>query len=106
MAGQSVVEAIDPAIEDAYWRENYRTRDYVLRETPYNEYQSAYQYGWESRARVGDRPFHEIELDLERGWELAKKDSKLAWAQAKHATSDAWHRISTSKHGDDRCCSK
>jgi phage tail tape-measure protein len=50
IAGQSVVEAIDPAVEDAYWRGNYSTRDYVVRDTPYNDYQSAYQYGWESRA--------------------------------------------------------
>ena len=31
LAGQGLAEAIDPAVEDAYWRENYTLRPYVDR---------------------------------------------------------------------------
>jgi phage tail tape-measure protein len=93
LAGQSAAEAVNPSVEDAYWGENYLTRAYVERSRPYTDYRPAFQYGWESRARMGNRPFRDVEGDLERGWDLARGESKLAWAQAKHATSDAWHRI-------------
>lgn len=93
MTGQSVAEAVNPTEEDAYWSVNFFKRDYVEKNRPYADYRSAFQYGWESRARMGKRLFSDVESDLERGWELAKGESKLAWAQAKHATSDAWDRI-------------
>lgn len=84
---------VNPTVEDAYWSANYHKREYVERNSPYADYQAAYRYGWESRARLGNRPFRDIEGDLERGWEGARGQSKLAWMQAKPATSDAWHRL-------------
>jgi len=93
LAGQATAKAVNPTVEDAYWSANYDKRDYVVRHRPYAEYRPAYQYGWESRARLGDRPFHEVESDLGRGWDKVKGESKLAWAEAKQAASDAWHRI-------------
>jgi len=86
---------VNPTVEDGYWRENYVKRDYVENNRPYTDYQPAYRYGWESRARMGDRTFKDVEGDLERGWEKAKGESKLAWAEAKLATRDAWHHIRT-----------
>ena len=93
LAGQSAAKAVNPKVEDAYWSANYRERAYVERTRPYSDYQPAYRYGWESRARLGNRTFHDVESDLERGWDLAKGECKLAWTQAKHAASDAWHRL-------------
>ena len=93
LTGQGVAEAVNPTVEDGYWRENYVKRDYVERNRPYTDYQPAYRYGWESRARLGDRTFKDVEGDLEKGWETAKGESKLAWTEAKLATRDAWHHI-------------
>ena len=93
LAGQGVAEAVNPAAEDTYWSENYNSRDYVERNRPYTDYRPAYRYGWESRGRLGNRPFGEVENDLARGWDAARGESKLSWTQAKKATSDAWHRI-------------
>jgi hypothetical protein len=93
LAGRSAAEAVNPTVEESYWSTNYLTRDYVIRNRPYTDYQSAYRYGWESRARLGNKPFRDVEGGLERGWDKAKGESKLAWAQAKHAVSDAWERI-------------
>jgi hypothetical protein len=93
VAGLSAAEAVNPTVEDAYWSANYLERDYVEHDRPYTDYRPAFQYGWESRARLGDQLFRDVESELERGWELAKGESKLAWTEAKHAASDAWHRL-------------
>jgi hypothetical protein len=100
LAGQGIAEAIDPAVEDAYWRENYADRHYVDPGTPYSEYGPAYKYGWDSRARYGDRLFDAVENDLERGWNNVKGGSKLSWSKAKSAVRDAWHRVERAIPGD------
>lgn len=93
LAGKEVAEHYDPTVEDAYWKENYRTRPYYEAAVPYDEYQPAYRYGWESRAKSGNRTFDEAESDLARNWEAAKAKSKLTWDKAKFATKDAWNRL-------------
>lgn len=106
LAGQSTAEIVNPTVEDSYWSSNFHTRSYVQPNRPYADYQPAYRYGWESRARMGNRPFDEVEDDLARGWDRAKGGSRMAWTQAKQATSDAWHRITNSASVDKKgCCS-
>jgi hypothetical protein len=99
-AGHSAGEAINPTVEDAYWRDNYRTRDYVDSSRPYTDYQPAYRYGWESRAKNPNRRYSDVERDLERGWDKVKGESKLGWTEAKSATRDAWHRVERAIPGD------
>ena len=93
VAGHGVAQAVNPTTEDAYWNAHFHERPYVEKNHEYADFGPAYRYGWESRARLGNRPFREIEHELELGWVKAKGESKLAWEKAKHATSDAWHRI-------------
>ena len=93
LAGKGVAESIDPTVEDAHWRSTYNTRPYSKSGHSYDEYQPAYQYGWESRSQHAGRSFDEAEGDLAQGWEKAKSKSSLAWDHAKHATRDAWERI-------------
>jgi hypothetical protein len=92
-AGKAVEERIDPTAEDAYWRENYRTRPYVEQGTEYSSYQPAYQYGWESRSQYRDRRFDEVEPELKSGWSTRKQHSALVWDKAKQAARDAWDRV-------------
>jgi hypothetical protein len=95
LAGHGVAEQINPTAEDTYWRETYKSRPYVERERPYEDYQPAYRYGWESRARHPERSWDEaLERDLERGWEKERGRSGLSWQQAKPATQEAWQRVS------------
>ena len=92
LAGHAVAEAIDPEVEDAYWRDTYATRPYVTDGAEYHVYRDAYRYGWESRARLQgtwDDAVHE----LERDWDRVKATSALAWADAKHAVRDGWDRV-------------
>jgi hypothetical protein len=101
LAGKGVAEAVNPTAEDAYWRENYKTRPYAQGDLSYDDdYRPAYQYGWESRKRYSGRKFDEVESDLGRDWDRAKGRSRLGWENAKQATRDAWHRVERAMPGD------
>ena len=93
LAGKGAAEKVNPTVEDAYWRDNYRSRPYAKADLGYDAYQPAYRYGWESRAQYADRKWDDVENDLERGWDTAKGTSKMAWNDAKLAAKDAWHRV-------------
>ncbi len=96
LAGKGVAERIDPTVEDAYWRDEYRSRPYVEGAT-YEEFGPAYAYGVTTFDRyegATGRRFEDVEGDLERDWDSAKGKSSLEWNRAKHATRDAWNRLS------------
>jgi hypothetical protein len=93
LTGKGAAEAIDPTAEDAYWRENYRNRDYVDRNTTYETYQPAYRTGYEGYSQHSDRRYEDVESDLRRNYESAAGTAGLAWDKARHATRDAWRRL-------------
>lgn len=93
-------EAVNPTVEDAYWRDNYGAQPYVDKGSNYDTYQPAYQYGWESRQKHAGRKFDEVESDLRSGWEKSEHNAKMGWDKAKHATRDAWHRVERAVPGD------
>jgi hypothetical protein len=92
---------VNPEEEDAYWAEHYATRPYAAADRGYEAYRPAYRYGWESRARhhASGRTYDELEPELERDWEHHRGGSRLTWADARHATRDAWHRIERRARG-------
>ncbi len=95
--GHVVAENINPTVEDAYWRGEHRNRPYYEAGRTYeDDYQPAYRYGWETRARHSGRRFDEAESDLRQGWEKEKAKSRLGWDKARHATRDAWDRLDAS----------
>ena len=93
LAGKGAAEAVNPTVEDAYWRDNYKSRPYAKADMGYDAYRPAYQYGWESRSRYAGRKFDDVQGELAAGWDKARGTSKLAWNDAKAATKDAWHRV-------------
>ncbi|HEX2253567.1 MAG TPA: hypothetical protein VHQ65_09905 [Thermoanaerobaculia bacterium] len=98
-AGHGVAERIDPTVEDSYWRDTWRHRDYTKSERfSYDEdYRPAYRYGWESRARHAGRPWDDkLETELSSGWDSARGTSRLTWDDARPATRDAWVRVDDS----------
>lgn len=96
LAGKGVAEAVNPTVEDEYWRENYKTRPYVEQDAEYDSIQPAYRYGWESRSRYDeDKKWTDVEGDLRSGWNNARGSSRMAWEDAKEASRDAW------THADD-----
>ena len=46
------------------------------------------------------RSFDDVESDLAKGWNSAKRQSRLTWDEAKQATRDAWHRVEKAIPGD------
>lgn len=85
---------VDPKEEDAYWRSNYADRPYVTTGSTYDDYGPAYQHGVNSYTRYPGKSFDEVESDLGRDWSTTRGSSKLEWENAKHATRDAWQRLS------------
>ncbi len=93
LAGKGIAEAIDPTVEEAHWRETYPTRPYYDEKVEYDEYAPAYRYGWETRSRLHDRSWDEVEPTMEREWTTARGESSLEWERARPATRDAWDRV-------------
>jgi hypothetical protein len=93
LAGKGIAEKIDPTAEDAYWRENYRDRQYISGDATYDDYGPAYRYGVETYPRYAGRPFDEVEAELSRDWAGARGTSRLDWNDARHPTRDAWERL-------------
>ena len=94
LAGKGVAKAVDPEKEDLYWRDNYSSRPYIRSGSSYDDYAPAYRYGVDSYSRHPDRSFDEMEPELGRDWHSTRGSSKLEWEHAKHASRDAWHRLS------------
>jgi len=95
LAGKGIAEQIDPTREDAYWRENFSSRPYASGAS-YDDYGPAYGYGVSSYPKYAGRKFEDVESDLGRDWDSVKGTSSLTWDRAKHATRDAFHRVSDS----------
>jgi len=93
LAGKGVAEAIDPTVEAAYWRENFKTRPYAKDSTGYDDYAPAYGYGVSAYGKNPGRSFDEAESDLQKDWPRARGQSKLNWDAARPATKDAWERV-------------
>ena len=100
LGGKAAGEAVNPTAENAYWQDNYQTEPYVNKDYGYNDYAPAYRTGYENRAKYAGRTFDQAEADLRNDYEAAKGNSRLAWADAKHATRAAWHRVERAIPGD------
>src|SRR5206468_10283729 len=61
--GKKLAERVNPAVEEAYWRENWRKRPYADDKLEYDHYRAAYRHGWESRMMHADRAWDEVEPD-------------------------------------------
>ena len=84
---------VDPAEEDSYWRDNFNSRPYTAG-SDYNQYGPAYMYGASSYEKYPGRTFDEVEPELGDGWAGSRTGSTLDWDKARHASRDAWQRVS------------
>jgi len=95
LAGKGAAESVNPTVEDAYWRENFRTRPYYTKGREYDHYAPAYRYGWESATRHTGRRFEDVESDLSKGWTSFRGKAATEWNDVKQATRDAFERART-----------
>ncbi|MBB5878682.1 MULTISPECIES: hypothetical protein [Xanthomonas] len=92
-AGKGVAERIDPTGEDAYWREEYRNRDYVKADYDYDrDYAAAYGLGLQAREQDPSRSWEDHERELSHDWGTRRGDSRLEWDEARLAARDSWQR--------------
>jgi len=90
LAGKAVGEVIDPTGTDDYWRNNYKTRDYVESGTDYDRYRPAYQYGASFADRCETPEFDEKRARTE--WETTPAAKNLSFDRAKGAIRDEFNR--------------
>lgn len=96
LAGKSIAESVDPTLEEQYWRDNYRSREYVKPDYDYDEYAGAYRTGYEGYVSYADQglTYDQVEPRLKERYEKERGTSRLDWdSDAKYATRDAWERV-------------
>lgn len=79
--------AVEPALRDAY-----PTRAYAS-DRPYDDYEEAYVFGANERARINSPWTQELENDLRARWDIAparEGRAKMDWPTARPAIKDAW----------------
>lgn len=89
-AGKAVGEVIDPTGTDDYWRENYKTRDYVADDAEYDDYRPAYQFGASLADRSTSPDYDERAIRSE--WESNPDTRSLDFDSAKGAIRDEFNR--------------
>ncbi|HEY3246363.1 MAG TPA: hypothetical protein VGM03_23710 [Phycisphaerae bacterium] len=94
VAGSAVAERLHPTVEREYWREHFVDRPYVEKGSPFEDYEEAYEFGWESWALHAPEglTFETAEPQLQREWEQFGA-AKLPWSRARYAARDAWLRL-------------
>lgn len=97
VAGNGISESMNPAEEDAFWRENYSNRPYALGRS-YDDLHPAYSYGWEARRSwYAGSSWNDAENALERDWARRQAKSPYNWNEVKDAVKDAWDRATPAK---------
>ena len=95
MGGKLVADMVDPQLEDEFWRKNWSDRKYVDGGFTYDQdWAPAYRYGVDTYTRFPDRSYDELEPELSSRWLEARGESRLDWDRARHASRDAWQRVS------------
>ena len=92
---KATVQTIDLAEQEEYWKEKYKTRAYYNEGREYEDYATAFHYGWEIAAKPENagRSFEEIEPELEKDWPTYSESNQNAWRDVKDAIRDAYDRI-------------
>src|SRR5207249_2300076 len=68
LIGTGISYAIDPAVEERYWEEEFPNRPYYTEGAEFEEYRPAYRYGMDASQKYPGKRFDEIEARLGRAW--------------------------------------
>ncbi len=98
LVGRAAAGAINPAEEEAHWRERYTQEPYYQQGRGFEDYGPAYRYGMESRTRY-EEDWDTAASRLESGWGEARGGSSLDWQQAQPASRAAWDRVDALRGG-------
>ena len=99
-AAHGVARVVNPAAEEAYWRDSYTLAPGYRAGYTYDDYGPAYRLGYDGYGRHAGRRYDDIESALQADWERVKGQSRLTWEEAKASTRAAWHRVEHALPGD------
>jgi uncharacterized protein YcfJ len=92
--GRGVAEAVNPTIEEQYWRENHPSQSYATAEHSYEHFAPAYRVGYEAAGKYPGKTFEEVEDDLALDYQKNQPGSALPWDRVRPATKAAWDKVS------------
>jgi hypothetical protein len=93
LVGKGAAQELNPTTEDAYWSENYKTRNYIEPNATYDAYGPAYRHGVNAYSKYSGQPFDAVEPNISKEWETARGNSTLSWDKARPASRDAYERL-------------
>jgi hypothetical protein len=102
LAGKGAAEAVNPTLEDTYWRDNYSSQPWAERTYTYEDYQPAFRSGYESygRYRGTGKSYSDVEPELRQNRERKRGRSRLDRERARMASRAAWDRVERALPGD------
>ena len=99
-AGDSIAEAVNPTEYHDHFKTEYKNTPYYTAGREWNDYEPAYQYGYDTYGQYRGQRFEDVESDLERNWDKTRAKSSLEGNEAKQAVRDGWHHIERRIPGD------
>jgi hypothetical protein len=95
VAGNSFASEFDAPEESKLWRDRYRFRPYYIAGTPFEHWEPAYRFGWESarRPEYAHRSFGDLEDELAAEWRKERQAVGDDWRLYRDAVREAWDRI-------------
>ncbi len=93
VVGEDIAREFNPTPEEEYWALNYHTRPYIVAGHDYASYGPAYRVGVDGFYANPTESFDNLEPTLRNNWNIARGDSPLEWAEARHAARDAFSRL-------------
>lgn len=107
MVGKAAAEAIDPTVEEVYWRQHYAKEPYYKPGRSYKDYAAAYRAGYEGRTRHREGTFEEVERDLEADYNRRRVQNDPLWEESRAPALAAWNRVeriipSEAGHGHEK----
>ena len=98
--GGALAEAVNPTEYSRYFEDSYKRAPYFVSGSEWRDYEPAYKYSYDAYGKHDGKAFEEVQDTLERNWDAAKGNSRLAWAEAKSAVREGWHHIERKMPGD------
>jgi hypothetical protein len=91
---------LDPSDYNRHFQDNFRSSGFFRSGSEWQDYEPAYQYGYDSFDRHRGRRFDEVEAELAQAWNTTRRGSKLGWEEAREAVREGWHYLERAMPGD------
>jgi hypothetical protein len=83
-----------------YFADNFEKSSFFRSGSEWQDYEPAYQYGYDSFGQYRGKRFDDVEGELAQAWNTTRRGSKLGWQEAKEAVRDGWHYLERAMPGD------